>query len=102
MVESQPELPLKAMFESITTQQQGSMSMLMTHITTRKHGMSQIRTATGDHTNAQGLRIIGHSSHRMQCSKNWSHLSPAAELKKASLVSQPDSTVELDLVAWVE
>lgn len=102
MVGSQPELPLRAVFESITTQQQGSVSMSMTHITTRKHGMSQIRTATGDHTNAQGVRIIGHASHRRQCSKFWSHLSPAAEFKKASPLPRPDSTVELALVAWVK
>lgn len=38
MVRSQPELQLRAMTGSMTTQWQGSMLMSVTHSTTREHG----------------------------------------------------------------
>jgi hypothetical protein len=38
MVKSQAELLLRAMSESVTTQWQGSVSISVAYITTRKHG----------------------------------------------------------------
>lgn len=36
--------------------------MSMAHITIRRHVLFLSKTATGDHTNAQGLCLIGHVS----------------------------------------
>lgn len=59
MMRSLPELPLGAMSESMGMQQQGSVSMFMAHITTREHGLSLVRTSTGDRVDIQGLCITG-------------------------------------------
>lgn len=55
MMRSLPELPLGAMSESMGMQQQGSVSMFMAHITTREHGLSLVRTSTGDRVDIQGI-----------------------------------------------
>lgn len=100
-MKSQSELPLKAMFQSVVTQQQGPVSMSMAHITIRKHGASLTRTATGDHTNAHGLCIIGHDSHWMQCSRELAPSLTRSRTQENIPVPQLGSTVELVLVAWV-
>ena len=54
MMRSQPELPVRAMFQSMAKEQQWlmSVSMSVAHITVREHGdvpMSLVKTATRDH-----------------------------------------------------
>jgi hypothetical protein len=48
-VRSQPELPLRVMSKSVTTQQQGPKFMSITHITSRVHGLSLVRAASENH-----------------------------------------------------
>ena len=49
LVRSQPELQLKAMSETMAMQWQGLVSMSVAPVTSREHGMSLVRVATGDH-----------------------------------------------------
>lgn len=56
MLKSQPELPLRAMSESVATQQQGSMSVA--HITTRQHGgVTGQDSYLRDNVDVQGLGV---------------------------------------------
>jgi hypothetical protein len=68
MVKSLPELPLRAMFESVATQWQGSVLMSLAHITTRKHDGSPCQAAIKDHMNVVGAV------------QNWPHPSLATVL----------------------
>lgn len=54
-VRSQPKLSLRAMSRSVAIQQQVSVLMSVTPITTRKHEDIPSHGSNGDHMNVQGL-----------------------------------------------
>lgn len=60
---SQPELPLKAMTESVATQWQGSVSCLWLVLPLENMAMSLVRAAARDHVDVQGLYPAGPAPH---------------------------------------
>lgn len=86
MVKSQPALPLRAISMFVVMQQQGSVSMSMTHITTEAIRTSLDWAAVPDHIDVQRV------------SQNWPHPSLAATLERMGPVPYLVSSVELALV----
>lgn len=63
---SQPDLPLKAMSESVTMQYQGLVSTSLGHITIREYGDVPVRAAARDDMDVQGLCITAPTPHWMR------------------------------------
>lgn len=101
MLRSQQELPLRAMYESVAIQWQGSVSMSVAHVTNREHG-----DVPGSHRGTTGCP---------GAVQNWPppltaygtleslpHFSLAAALGRAGPALCPGNTMELILAGmWV-
>lgn len=85
IVRSQPKLPVRAMSESMAMKWQGSVSMSMSHITTREHGDAPGRVPVRDHLDIQGLGITGSTPHWLFVLESLSHLLPATALGRTGL-----------------